>query len=816
MTTPLGPAPGRFCLGIDTGGTFTDAVVYAFGADGAADRVVAAAKTPTRHDDLYGCVVEAMTRVLAGGDGSADPSAASAPAGSPPSAADIGLVAVSTTLATNALVEGAGRPAGLVAIGFELEALARVGLGVGNAQRGGTRAGSPSGDRGSGPDHERASGNLASAPVVLVGGGHTAQGDMRAPLDLDELHRATELIDGAVDAYAVAAQFSVRNNSHELAARDAIRQLTGKPVTCSHELSPRLGGPRRAVTTLLNAQLISVTARFTDAIRAAMASLGLNAPLMVVRGDGSLVGADFVTLRPIETVLSGPAASVIGARHLATSAPESGPDIDAACLIADIGGTTTDIAAIRDGVAVAGSSDDDDTAVVAGHATMVTALPTTTVGLGGDSEIWIPADGASGELAIGPRRVIPLCVAARRHPDVVLGMLRQQLAADTPLAEFGQVLLDARPEGPDAGAGGNDGAGGIDGEVMRLVQAAGGALQLADLKRSARWRGALGRLERSGALRRAALTPTDACVVLGLVDAEAVGDAEAARLGSELFSRQRDRYGVEIGTGAVELSRRVLGVVLRDAAEALLGVALGSDGIVPTEIRRPLAQAALDRRQRTLGRPAAPGSVGQASDSAASDGAAPDEVPLGYAAPGDAARSGASPLWGLLDLGESAGVPVAGDVVSEPSDPVPLARIDAGVAVPIVVIGAPAVTYAPLIADLLGTVSVVPPHAEVANAVGAAVARIRITKHVTVTAPRRGSYRAHWGEDPPIWHSLSEAREWATTQAVEAARSEATEAGALDPEVTVDFQTRTAPSNGRELFVEATLRVTVAGRPSLT
>ncbi|MDE0495951.1 MAG: hydantoinase/oxoprolinase family protein [Acidimicrobiaceae bacterium] len=812
MTTPLGPAPGRFCLGIDTGGTFTDAVVYAFGADGAAARVVAAAKTPTRHDDLYGCVVEAMTRVLAGGDGSADPSAL---AGSFPSAADIGLVAVSTTLATNALVEGAGRPAGLVAIGFEPEALARVGLGVGNARRGSTRAGSPSGDRGSGPDPERASGNLASAPVVLVGGGHTAQGDMRAPLDLDELHRATERIDGAVDAYAVAAQFSVRNNSHELAARDAIRRLTGKPVTCSHELSPRLGGPRRAVTTLLNAQLISVTARFTDAIRAAMASLGLTAPLMVVRGDGSLVGADFVTLRPIETVLSGPAASVIGARHLATSAPESGPDIDAACLIADIGGTTTDIAAIRDGVAVAGSSDEDNTAVVAGHATMVTALPTTTVGLGGDSEISIPADGASGELAIGPRRVIPLCVAARRHPDVVLGMLRRQLAADTPLAEFGQVLLDARPEGTDGGAGDGDGAGSIDGEVMRLVQAAGGALQLADLKRSARWRGALGRLERSGALRRAALTPTDACVVLGLVDADEVGDAEAARLGSELFSRQRDRYGVDIGTGAVELSRRVLQVVLRDAAEALLGVALGADGIVPTETRRPLAQAALDRRQRALGRPAAPGSDVTASESAASDGAASDEVPLGDAAPGDAARSGPSPLWGLLDVGGSVGVPVAGDVAPEQSNPVPLARIDAGAAVPIVVIGAPAETYAPLIADLLGTISVVPPHAEVANAVGAAVARIRITKQVTVTAPRRGSYRAHWGEDPPIWHSLAEAREWATAQAVESAKAEAAAAGAHNAEVTVDFQTRTAPSNGRELFVEATLRVTAAGRPGV-
>jgi len=795
VTAPLRTPPGRFCLGIDTGGTFTDAVVCAYGTDGAASRVVASAKTPTTHHDLHGCVVEAMTRVLAGGD---------RPADDVPGAADIGLVAVSTTLATNALVEGAGRPAGLVAIGFEPDQLARVGLGAGVSSQGSGRMAASSGEGSRGAGSGQVNGNLASAPVVLVDGGHTAQGDMRSPLDLDELHRATERIDGSVDAYAVAAQFSVRNNSHELAARDAIRRLTGKPVTCSHELSPRLGGPRRAVTTLLNAQLISVTARFTEAIRAAMASLGLDAPLMVVRGDGSLVGADFVTLRPIETVLSGPAASVIGARHLALAAPEGGHDIDidididTACLIADVGGTTTDIAAIRDGVAVAGASDEDDTAVVAGHATMVTALPTTTVGLGGDSEIWIPADGGSGELAIGPRRVVPLCVAAKQYPDVVLGMLRRQLAADTPLAEFGQIVLDASPEGAGGSGDGSDDADGIDGEVLRLVRAAGGALPRSDLKRSARWRGALGRLERSGSLRRAALTPTDACVVLGLVDAESVGDADAALLGSELFCRQRDRYGVDVGAGAVELSRRVLQVVLRDAAEALLGVGLGADGIAPGETRRPLARAALDRRQRSLGRPAA-----AAPDAATPDGAAPDA----------AARSGPSPLWGLLDAGETAGVPVAGDVAPEQSTPVPLARIDAGAAVPIVMIGAPAVTYAPLIADLLGTVSVVPPYAAVANAVGAAVARIRITKQVTVTAPRRGSYRAHWGEDPPIWHSLSEAREWATARAVEAARTEATEAGALDPDITVEFQTRTAPSNGRELFVEATLRVTASGRP---
>ena len=367
-------------MGVDTGGTFTDAVVY----DHNTDRVVAAAKTPTSHEDLYGCVVAAMTNVLAS---------------SHVSASDIGLVAVSTTLATNALVEGAGRPAGLVAIGFEPEALTRVGL------RPGTAAGPAAGtseDLNSRADtspaeggRDRPTSNLATAPVVIVGGGHSAHGDERDPLDLGELTRAIDRIDASVEAYAVAAQFSVRNAAHELSARDAIRERTGKPVTCSHELSPRLGGPRRAVTTLLNAQLISVTARFTEAIRAAMGSLGLDARLMIVRGDGSLVSAEFVAQRPIETVLSGPAASVIGARHLAASSATDADALDAGCLVVDIGGTTTDIAAIRNGAVVpADGGSDSGTATVGGHATMVTALPTMTVGLGGDSEISIPPDGS--------------------------------------------------------------------------------------------------------------------------------------------------------------------------------------------------------------------------------------------------------------------------------------------------------------------------------------------------------------------------------------------------------------------------------------
>ena len=132
----------------------------------------------------------------------------------------------------------------------------------------------------------------------------------------------------------------------------------------------------------------------------------------------------------------------------------------------------------------------------------------------------------------------------------------------------------------------------------------------------------------------------------------------------------------------------------------------------------------------------------------------------------------------MLESGEPLQVQIAEDANAALPDRAPLARIDVGAGVPIVVIGAPAATYAPRIGSLLGTAAVVPPHAEVANAVGAAVAQVRITKQVTITAPRRGSYRAHWGDDPPIWHSLDEARDWAAAQATAAAQAEAAAAGA--------------------------------------
>src|SRR5690606_4555973 len=118
----------------------------------------------------------------------------------------------------------------------------------------------------------------------------------------------------------------------------------------------------------------------------------IQAPLMVVKGDGSLIAAEAALASPVETILSGPAASLVGARHLSGET-----DV----VVVDMGGTTTDIALLRDGRPVLAS----EGATVGGWKTMVEAVAVHTYGLGGDSEV--RCDEA-GDLVVGPRRAVPL------------------------------------------------------------------------------------------------------------------------------------------------------------------------------------------------------------------------------------------------------------------------------------------------------------------------------------------------------------------------------------------------------------------------
>src|ERR1700723_1266136 len=359
-------------LGLDTGGTFTDAVLLAGGR-----RVIASAKARTTPWNLAIGIGKALRAVL-------DRLPVGADRG------NVSLVSVSTTLATNAVVENRFSPVCTLLIGFDDAMAERSGL-----QRPG-------------------SGGL----VVRIQGGHGAPGEEASALDEAAVTRAVAAHEARVEAFAVAANFSVRNPAHELRARKLIRGLTAKPVTCAHELSSKLDAPRRALTAALNARLTPQIRHLIEALSQVLAAESIDAPLMIVKGDGSLMRADVALEYPVETVLSGPAASVVGAGFLTGQSD---------FVVSDMGGTTTDIAVVSGGRPVIRA----EGALVGGWRTMVQAVDVRTIGFGGDSEVGF---GRQAKLKVGPRKAMPLCLLAHTFPETLEDL--RALAELTYLPEF--------------------------------------------------------------------------------------------------------------------------------------------------------------------------------------------------------------------------------------------------------------------------------------------------------------------------------------------------------------------------------------------
>ncbi|MBI1417278.1 MAG: hydantoinase/oxoprolinase family protein [Limimaricola sp.] len=494
-----------YLLGVDTGGTYTDAVVL----DEATDSVVASAKALTSRPDLAIGVGQAID-------------AAIGQAGVAPG--EIAMVSLSTTLATNALVEGQGGRVALVAIGFDSADLTRAGL-----------AEAMKGD-----------------PVIQLAGGHSHGGTERQPLDVPALEAALRALPAGITAVAVAASFATRNPAHEVAARDLIRAMTGLPVTCSHELSQALGGPKRALTAVLNARLIGLIARLIDACEAHLAQIGVHARLMVVRGDGALVSAAIAREKPIETILSGPAASIAGASWLTGEAD---------ALVSDIGGTTTDICLLRGGKPMI----DPEGARVGPYRTMVEAVAMRTWGLGGDSEVTV-LDGLDGGLRLGPRRLMPVSLAARNYPDLVHKALDFALASDMPPEEGGRFVIPHWRGAPPAGLDAR--------EAVVAARLTDGPLRLNDAVRTRVEGPALARLVSRGHAMIAGITPSDAAHVLGRLDA---WDTEAARKALLLFTRRRTGRGEKVAETAEALAQAIIDQLTTQTIQALLESAFAED-----------------------------------------------------------------------------------------------------------------------------------------------------------------------------------------------------------------------------------------------
>ncbi len=663
-----------YLLGIDTGGTYTDAVILEDES-----HVIASAKSLTTRHDLAEGIGKAARAVL-------DQSSVLP--------AEIAMASLSTTLATNALVEGQGGKVALVFVGFGANDLDKHGL---------TEA-------------------LAGDPVLTLPGGHNHAGAEVAPLDIKAITQwASEVSD--VTAFAVASQFATRNPSHELQIMNILRDVTGKPVSASHHLSAKLNGPKRALTALLNARLIGMIDRLIGRAQQSLVDIGIDAPLMVVRGDGALISSSQAREKPIETILSGPAASIVGARWL-TQADNA--------LVSDIGGTTTDVAVLRDGQPTI----DPDGARVGKYRTMVEAVAMRTTGLGGDSEVHFIVHGLKGGVTLGPRRVLPISLAAHMAPNVVHDALDKQLRSTIPNDFDGRFIRRMAIFG-EAGLPPKDQA--VLDRITETLQ------PLADVIHSRPETQAIARMVARGLVQISALTPTDASHALGRTE---VWDTAASEKALLLFGRRRTGAGQRLCTDALEMANIIIDQLTHQTSLAILETAFAEE----SDTFEGLSNDVLARHVLT--------------------------------------QRGLKQHRGLL-------------------------KIDMGVNVPVIGLGASASTYYPAVGEVLNCPMILPEYAGVANAIGAVVGRVTFRASGTITSPADGLYRVHVGQAPVDFTDEVKAINCLTEALSEQALANAKQAGAEDIHVTHHADIKKTIIEGREFFVEAVVNVEATGRPRI-
>lgn len=372
-------------IGIDIGGTHSDGALLS------GTRLLAAAKTPTRHDDLLGSISTLLERLLDGRN------------------ADfrrgIARINLSTTLATNAIVTGSAPPVGVLVSG---------GPGI------------------------AAENYRCGARFHVIDGSLNHLGRETAPIDAEEAEAATrDCLEAGIRHFAVVGKFSPRNPEHEERIAAAVRAACPETVVClGHRLSGNLNFGRRINTARCNAAVWDITRDFTGALAESLEALGLgHATVGILKADGGTLPLARALETPAQTILSGPAASVMG---LVAALP-----LDEDAALFDIGGTTTDIALLirgeplleREGITLAGSP------------TLVRALLTRSIALGGDSALRVE----DGRVRVGPHRLGPCLAAGGAHPALMdaLNVLGHAEFGDTAASRAGLAAM-ARAHGMEA------------------------------------------------------------------------------------------------------------------------------------------------------------------------------------------------------------------------------------------------------------------------------------------------------------------------------------------------------------------------------
>jgi N-methylhydantoinase A/oxoprolinase/acetone carboxylase beta subunit len=661
---PAQEATVKHGLGIDAGGTYTDVVMFDFESR----EVLQKAKALTTRWDFTVGINEALDQLDAELLAKAE------------------LVSVSTTLATNAIVEDLGQKAGLLIMP---------------------------------PYGLFESSDISHRPIAVLAGRQEITGEEIAPVDPDQiLQIARDMIDTqGVKAFAVTGYASHINPAHEMEVKRIIEEATGVHVTCGHGLSDKANYRIRAETAALNARIIPHLQGLLEDVATALRERHIDAAMMVVKSDGSLMNVTTAGLRPIETMLSGPAASVAGASFLADV-------LDA--MVVDIGGTTTDTAVIRDEQVRTSA----EGASVGRWRTHVNALDLRTLGLGGDSIVgW-----QRGVFTIGPRRVAPMAWLANRADvgpglDWVQGYLDHldRATAPTTMVTFLDHPTDMTLTD-------------IEKRLLELVHAR--PYSVAELT------GALGcvspsfvpleRLAQADLIQLCSLTPTDLCHANGSLD---LWDADASRRMLEMLA-QVARMPADI------FSQRVLEQFVHQLATELFCKQVSDDRGVDEPDLSPMAEA---MQGNWLG--------------------------------------GGDEGW----------------------------RVRVKLTHPIIGIGAPVGLFLPAAAKLLETEAIIPPHADVANAVGAITSSVSIRRHVRIVPNDLGMYVLEGLPEAPAIGTFTEAHDRAVAGLTELVRTLALEAGTRETRVEIRVDDRTAEMDeGRsQIFLGRVLTAQITGRPDL-
>ena len=319
-------------IGLDVGGTHTDVILL--GKNGPVKQV----KVPTNGTDLFNTVLSGLEKIIQ----DIDP-------------LQVRRAVLSTTLATNMIIQDKVPPVGLIVAGGP-------GLDPWLFKTG---------------DHYH-----------VVDGALDHRGREIAPINADKVNEAARQLNRqGITQVAVVTKFSVRNPAHELEIAELIKDKF-ENVFCGHQFSGNLNFPRRIATAYLNTAVYSIHRDFFQAVQKSLAAKGLNMPIRILKPDGGNMSFAASIDYPAQTILSGPSASVMGAIAFAPK--------DAVCLVLDIGGTTTDMAILIDGVPLLAPRG----IRIGPYKTLIRSLLTESIGVGGDSMVRI----LDGKPVVGPQR----------------------------------------------------------------------------------------------------------------------------------------------------------------------------------------------------------------------------------------------------------------------------------------------------------------------------------------------------------------------------------------------------------------------------